>query len=164
MKNITPLCPIHKKEMVYKSWDKKYKCPHCDYQVKAKLGGGLLTILLFLIIFICFYSYCDAIEFTDYDPWYCVVEHAPGIEMPDKVAHFYRSYLGTFLIPWKVMMIANIAYEYWDSQRGIGYSWRDNIADFSGVISSTWFRNNPIIYLDWDSSRDNYMLKIVLLF
>ena len=109
-------------------------------------------IVLTLLLIILFSSTAMA-----YDPWYCRMEHS-GVEMPDKAAHFYRSYAATKVgIDWKIMVLFNIAFELNDKRRGVGYSWKDNVADFLGIAGAKY----PI-YVSWDD--ESIMLNIGLKF
>lgn len=121
---------------------------------------GLLTILL---LFLPLSVSCFDLPTTD--PWYCQSDSDWRFLYPDKVQHFYGSQLlvEVGLHPVTAFMFGFI-YEVYQAETGIGFSYRDVIANSFGVLAGTVNSRKFCLFMDYSSREQILKLNVVLMF
>lgn len=117
--------------------------------------------LIKLIFLILIPFSVSAFELGQNDKWYYEHQSEFGIKLlPDKMSHFYRSYLFVQAVDPEIVAISNIFYELYDERRGVGFSIKDLIADTMGIISGKLFNGNVMPLIVWRSETEDIQLTI----
>lgn len=131
----------------------------------------IIDVFVFIILLILvdnfFCNNAYSFELDKNDRWYYEMPSWKGIgEAPDKYTHFYRSYFVTQIVDIKYVLISNILYELDNERIGVGFSYKDLIADTLGAIAGTLYKkdSNINLFLDWNREDKNIILNFVYVF
>jgi len=123
-------------------------------------GNTLVKTTGFLVLVLLFCSPpIHAFDLPDYDPWYFQSDDEWRFMVPDKAQHYYGSQLlvEVGLHP-SAAFAAGFMYEVYQDERGIGFSYKDLIADAFGVLAGSV--NSEKFYLFMDYSTTDEILKL----
>lgn len=101
------------------------------------------------------------------DPWYYqTYERGLEFAVPDKAQHYWGSYgLSEVFGPYAALGLG-ILWEIKDDKlQGVGFSYKDLIADGLGVISSRINKDNKIrMWLDYSVAKQEITLRAAMVF
>ncbi len=121
-------------------------------------------VLALLTIFIVLCS-CPDKAHGFQDPWYYEMQSEFGVSpMPDKYAHFLRSFAMANVLPGTVVFGLDLLYEVYDGRRGVGFSYRDLIADGLGTLAGTFNTETVYMYMTWAKTQKTLTLNVTLKF
>lgn len=116
----------------------------------------MIIKLLLILLLPCTINAFD----IEKDLWYYEMQD----RVPDKFAHFYRSYVMVQVLPIYIVISLDILYEIYDEQRGVQFSYKDLIADCLGAIGGTTFNNKRVkLLMYWDGVHKNITINVIII-
>lgn len=99
------------------------------------------------------------------DPWYHQSDDGWRFMLPDKVQHYYGSQLlvEVGLHP-ATAFVVGFVYELYQGETGIGFSYRDLIANSFGVLAGSVNSRKFYLFMDYSTDRRTLKLNAVLTF
>lgn len=95
------------------------------------------------------------------DPWYGIPPTPLSLDVPDKFAHFYGSMAIDQVVGPELTIAGRFVFELIDYERGVGFSWRDLVADGLGALAGELYGSRLQIVLVWDSLAEDLVAVIV---
>lgn len=137
------------------------------YLKKPSAAARLMKLFgwtLFLLMLLTMPWTCQAAE-----PWYYLDQSDYRFMVPDKMQHFYGSYLLTEQIDWPAATLLGILWECKDAAAGSEFSINDLVADGLGIASAL-LNNKAEIHgkspgrfaaaLDWRQSQNELIFFV----
>lgn len=102
------------------------------------------------------------INFLTNDPWYYQTNLDYRFYVPDKAQHFYGSYFLAYLTSTKLSLICGLLKEIYDNQKGVGFSYRDIIANCLGILANKINKHRFKLWVPYDQQK--HQIKLMLTF
>jgi len=123
------------------------------------------TVTVLCLVALLLPSPAASFDLPDFDPWYYQSNDEWQFMVPDKAQHYYGSQL---LVEGGMHPAAALAagfmYEVYQNEIGVGFSYKDLIADAFGVLAGTVNSDKFYLFMDY-STRDEFVkLNAVLTF
>ncbi len=106
-----------------------------------------------------------AFDFPDFDPWYYQSDAEWKFMVPDKAQHYYGSqFLVEVGLHPTAALAAGLAYEIYQNETGVGFSYKDFIANSFGVLAGTINNEKFYLFMDYSTTEEVLVLNAVLMF
>jgi hypothetical protein len=104
-------------------------------------------------------------DLPDYDPWYFQSDDDWLFMVPDKAQHYYGSQMlvEVGMHP-SAALAAGFMYEVYQNEIGVGFSYKDLIADAFGVLAGTVNSEKFYLFMDYSTRDEILQLNAVLMF
>ena len=131
------------------------------------LKQGYMASILAVLVFMAVVPDCASAFDLVSDRWYYQSDKDYRFIVPDKAQHYYGSYFLTEISKQLtgdvqssiVVFVLGLSYEIDQSNKGIGFSPRDMIANCLGVISSIINDRNKTLLLNYSTVDKEIMLS-----
>jgi len=132
----------------------------------SRRSGNLLartTGLLVVVLTLC--APAHAFDLPDSDPWYYQSDSDWMFMVPDKAQHYYGSQLLVKMgLHPSAAFAAGLMYEIYQEDQGIGFSYRDLIADAFGVMAGAVNSEKFYLVMDYSTTQEFLTLNAVVTF